>query len=295
MNTLKYLYYRLIGLSDIQAKFRLEHPIEAKPVNISIETEGMYLGTMLMGGLILIAYFIQSIYGLGDLFDPTPKGKSGFNELILLGAWCSREIGQALAFQHAIPMQFLYDVSTEDQTWRLFTYTLLHGGFFHVLFNLMTLKQIGPLIEETFGFSRLIFAWVFAGAGAILLPKLVGIEQPLVVGASGSIFGLIGITMAFGHFLKTPEGLYLRNKMIEWTVICTIFGFAMGGVAHAAHFGGLVSGWILAILLPPPFSRLQKKLSIVVAILAIVCMLYSLYESYRFFEESHIEFENLQD
>ena len=107
------------------------------------------------------------------------------------------------------------------------------------MFNLYALYHIGPLIERTFGAMRVGWIWLLSCAGSVYLPALIIKQAYPTVGASGAIFGLIGVAMVYGHRVGTPQGRLIRNKMIEWTVICTLFGIGMGNVAHSAHFGGL--------------------------------------------------------
>lgn len=162
--------------------------------------------------------------------------------------------------------------------WRLFTYTCLHGNLMHIGFNMVALMQIGPLVARTFGFTRTLFIWVASGALAILLPALI-FPTTVVVGASGSVFGLIGVAMVYGHRVGTSQGLMIRNKMIEWTVFCTLFGFMMGGVAHGAHFGGLTAGGILSFLLPPPRTNLQRSISPLLLVSAIAFASWSVWSA----------------
>ena len=165
-----------------------------------------------------------------------------------------------------------------EEAWRLFTYTCVHGNLWHIAFNMIALLQIGPLVARTFGFTRTLFIWVLSGALAVILP---GLLFPIghVVGASGSVFGLIGVAMAYGHRVGTAQGRFIRNKMIEWTVFCTLFGFAMGGVAHGAHFGGLIAGGALSFILPPPQTTRQRALSPLLLICAVCFMVWSLWSA----------------
>jgi membrane associated rhomboid family serine protease len=253
-----------MGFSENQARYKSEGLVQEQTY---IEPkEPIYWGTMLLGFFMILGYMIQIILDEEGMSHAIFKIS---NKTLVLGA-----------------AGMYFDRLGEEQYWRLFTYTMLHGGIFHLFFNLMTLQQIAPLIEETFGFSRLMFAWVIAGIGAILLPEQANYGSMVVIGASGSIFGFIGIAMAYGHLIKTDHGRYVRNKMIEWTVICTIFGLGMGGVAHGAHFGGLITGWALAILLPPPNSSLKKSISIPLSLLAFAFIFYALYSALQFYEKT---------
>ena len=229
-------------------------------------------GTRLAAALCFFGYGIQVSYGYGGFLNPSPHPL----ELVLLGAVTPPPV-----------------TSLGDEPWRLFTYTILHGGLMHIAFNLIALAQIGPIIERTFGSARFFFSWVLAGAGAIILPRLFGFGGHLVVGASGSVFGLIGMAMAYGHRLQTPRGLYVRNKMIEWTVICTLFGFMMGNVAHSAHFGGLAAGAALSVLLPPPEKALQRSITPILSIMSLSLITYAIYRAAEYFLETRGGFESI--
>ena len=66
-----------------------------------------------------------------------------------------------------------------------------------------------------------------------------------VIGASGSAFRMMGMALVFGHRLGTPEGKSLRDTMIFWAILSTVFGSMGGNVAHGAHFSGLFAGILL--------------------------------------------------
>ena len=116
----------------------------------------------------------------------------------------------------------------------------------HLGFNLFVLMQIGPLVERSFGTGRFLFTYVLAGVGAAVIPAMLsagqGIPVGWTVGASGAIFGLIGLSLVFGHRVGTPEGRHVRDEMIKWTVYTTVFGLLMGGVAHGRTSLGWLAG-----------------------------------------------------
>ena len=219
--------------------------------------------TMLAGYLIQIKMGATLFGGLGG------AGAEVARELIMKGAAIN------------IPLTEYFGA----QSWRLFTYTCLHGNLMHIGFNLIALLQIGPLVARTFGWGRTFFIWLASGATAIILPLAIGPIGP-TVGASGSVFGLIGCAMAFGHRVGTPQGLFIRNKMIEWTVFCTLFGLMMGGVAHSAHFGGLAGGAALSWLLPPARNAKERQLTPLLIIISLLFIGWSCWAAWRF----HIEF-----
>jgi rhomboid protease GluP len=195
--------------------------------------------------LCLFGYLVQIKLG-GTLFGGIGDNYEVSRRILIVGGALPLSLEEYLSAKHS---------------WRLFTYTCLHGNLFHIGFNMLALIQIGPLVARTFGFSRTLFIWVASGATAIILPALI-FPTHLTVGASGAVFGLIGVAMVFGHRIGTPQGLFIRNKMIEWTVFCTLFGMMLGGVAHSAHFGGLIGGGLLSFVIAPPKTNHAKLRSI---------------------------------
>jgi|GEM_PF-1406251 len=264
---LNYLIRRAKGESETQARWRAHNP--QTPTYVPIERTETMWATQGLFGLCVLYYFLQSQLG-GGLIEPFTRDENGMRLLASLGAIWSAGPGHP----------FHYD----QQPWRLVTYSFMHGGFMHIAFNCMALLQIGPLIERSFGLARTLFFWVVTGALAILLPALIfGGQTHMTVGGSGSIFGLIGVAMAYGHRLGTPEGIFVRNKMIEWTVICTMFGMMMGGVAHSAHFGGLFGGIILSFVISPARQRASsKQLGVALLLSSLALILWSFYEAYHF-------------
>jgi membrane associated rhomboid family serine protease len=166
------------------------------------------------------------------------------------------------------------DLTMGGQLWRSVAYSWLHGGAWHIIMNTIVLIQIAPLAENVYGGARLFLAWwLSAIAGAILPILFLGMNAP-VIGASGANFGIMGMAMVFGHRVGTAEGKGLRDTMILWAVLSTVFGFQAGNVAHGAHFSGLLMGIVLSIALPPPQTPTQKRLTTPIAIIAVVIFLW---------------------
>jgi membrane associated rhomboid family serine protease len=290
-----YWWAKLIGQSDTQAAWRarqsLEESVEQKRVTKHFHCvcgQLLLIGTAQCGACHRKQYAPAMYHrGLKEL-----EVGSGYFSIGVMTFLCLLMYGVQVALsgdfisgappREIDPLFFLklgavHPFVPTDQYWRLFTYTLLHGGVMHIGFNLMALYQIGPLIEKSFGPARVLFFWVVSGALAVSLPALIQGGMRPTIGASGSVFGLIGVAMAYGHRIKTAHGLFIRNKMIEWTIICTLFGMMMGGVAHSAHFGGLIAGIGLSYLCPPPNTPSLKRLSPFMALTALAVMGWSLY------------------
>lgn len=139
------------------------------------------------------------------------------------------------------------------QLYRLLSVTLLHAGYVHLLFNMYALYLIGPIVEQIWG-SRLFAGFYVLTAIAASTASIVFSPGP-AVGASGAIFGLIGVLMA-GTRVHLPV-LDQRARAIVpqlgfIVVINLAFGFLAGGaIDNAAHIGGLVSGLWLGLIVPP--------------------------------------------
>lgn len=155
--------------------------------------------------------------------------------------------------------------------WQLITYGFLHGSFSHLFFNGLALYMFGAPLELTWGprrFAIYFFACV-AGAGLIQLIVAsfdmtgVGGAYP-TIGASGGIFGLL---LAYGMLfpnqrvmlLIPPIPMKARTLVIVYGAIELFLGAtgSQSGVAHFAHLGGMLFGWLLIRYWrgQPPFKR----------------------------------------
>ena len=141
------------------------------------------------------------------------------------------------------------------QIWQLLTYGFLHGSLSHLFFNMLALFMFGAPLEQTWGEKRFLTYYLVCVAGAglcqVLVGWLVGSESP-VLGASGGVFGLL---LAYGMMfpnqrvmlLFPPIPMKARTFVIVFGAIELLFGFAgwQPGVAHFAHLGGMLFGWLM--------------------------------------------------
>lgn len=138
--------------------------------------------------------------------------------------------------------------------WQLVTYTFLHGGPWHLLVNMLGLFFFGPELERVLGRARFLGAYflcgICAGAGWILLS---GFKPALCIGASGAVFGLLGIFGAlYPHrqvtllvFFVLPVTLSARALVIVLMAVSVVFMIGdTGTVAHAAHLAGGLAGYL---------------------------------------------------
>jgi membrane associated rhomboid family serine protease len=139
--------------------------------------------------------------------------------------------------------------------WQLVTYAFLHGSMLHLLFNMFALYMFGTAIEQVFGSRRYLIYYavcvVSAALAQLLVAKLMGGFYP-TVGASGGVFGLL---LAYGLYfpnnrvmlLFPPIPLPARVFVLIYAALELVMGVtgAQSGVAHFAHLGGMVGGFIM--------------------------------------------------
>jgi membrane associated rhomboid family serine protease len=153
---------------------------------------------------------------------------------------------------------FALQPGDDFQPWQLVTYGFLHdpSGFAHIFFNMFALYMFGSDIERLFG-SRFYLAYYFvsvivAGGCHLLVTSLLGAPATPMVGASGGIYGLL---LAFAWYfpqrrvmlLIPPIPMSARTFVIVFGVIEFVFGVTgtQAGVAHFAHLGGMLGGWLM--------------------------------------------------
>jgi membrane associated rhomboid family serine protease len=130
--------------------------------------------------------------------------------------------------------------------WQVVTYMFLHGGFWHLFFNLLVLYFIGNMIESVWGARRLIRYYLACGIGGGLLHMLFQYDAS-VVGASGAIFGLyLAAAMLFPDsyvYLYFLVPVKVKYFVIGLAVLQLANGIAgPSGVAYFAHMGGMLAG-----------------------------------------------------
>jgi membrane associated rhomboid family serine protease len=148
--------------------------------------------------------------------------------------------------------------------WQLITSAFLHDGFSHLFFNMFGLLMFGPDIERVLGTQRFLIYYFVCMIGASLLhlavTHLTATQLVPTLGASGAVFGVL---LAFGMLFPQRRILLLIPPipMRAW-VFVTLYGLAelamgvfgtMQGVAHFAHLGGMLAGFLLLLYWRIPF------------------------------------------
>jgi len=139
------------------------------------------------------------------------------------------------------------------ELYRLVTVTLLHASLIHLGFNMYALYLIGPVVERIWGW-RLFALFYLLTAIAASTTSILFSPGP-AVGASGAIFGLIGILIAgtrVHHPVLDQRARQIVPQLGFLVVINLALGFFAGGaIDNAAHIGGLISGLWLGLIVPP--------------------------------------------
>jgi membrane associated rhomboid family serine protease len=143
------------------------------------------------------------------------------------------------------------DVLGKLRLWQLVTYMFLHGGFFHILFNMFMLWMFGSEMERTWGSDTFIRFYFFTGIGAGVLSWITAPGSTSVtIGASGAIFGIL-LAYAMTYPNRMVLVYFLFPVKVKYLVIflgalefLAAFNYTAPGIAHFGHLGGLLFGYI---------------------------------------------------
>ena len=164
------------------------------------------------------------------------------------------------------------------ENWRFVTPIFIHIGLLHLAFNSYALWIIGPHVEKLYGGPRFLLLYILTGIGGVWASYWYHPEVTSA-GASGAIFGMFGVLLVFSlRHRKSVPAFFSRalGKGILLTVAINLaIGFMIPMIDNAAHLGGLVTGGLLAFVVPfarpgeterPFFKVVQAALVILVAV-----------------------------
>jgi rhomboid protease GluP len=184
------------------------------------------------------------------------------------------------------------------EVWRLVTASFLHGGIIHLLFNMYALYIVGNYIEHFYGRKKLLTTYILTAIGASAFSVIgslwgvwssAGLQKDLAlsVGASGAVFGMIGVLLGNklrNNIYEPPLNIDTRQLLaIVFYNLLIGFGLNLTGGAFAidnwAHCGGLITGIVLGLLFNTVNNFYQPKwhkiLETALFVLALLIMIAS--------------------
>jgi membrane associated rhomboid family serine protease len=184
--------------------------------------------------------------GFGMRMTPGVKNLILANVAVYLAQIFLPQIARADIFGLVTP-----DVISKLMIWQVFTYMFLHStqGIFHILLNMFILWMFGTRLESNMGTKEFLKYYFLAGiaAGIANIFWNWGPVPSITIGASGAVYGLLAAFALF--YPDEPIYLYflfpIRSKYFVLIIAIIEFLSAYGhdGIAHIAHFGGMVAGF----------------------------------------------------
>ena len=170
-----------------------------------------------------------------------------------------------------------YPASQYFRPWQIITHMFMHGGIWHIVFNMYALVMFGSIIERTIGEKKFLILYFVCGLGAVALhlgvqyiqaqtflagiakgtanaaANYAALKMTPTLGASGAIYGLlIAYAMLFPDARLSLIFLPFTSMSSKtWVIIFAVIELLTGitgtvsGVAHFAHLGGMLFGWLL--------------------------------------------------
>jgi len=199
------------------------------------------------------------------------------NLFVFMLMWSSSELSLrvlTLSFSDAVLLAYGAQLHAlisppNNQWWRVVTSMFVHINLLHLVMNMFSLLILGPFVEKLYGSAKFVVFWVVTGiAGSLamyftLRPSLAQgtfgsfifkAEDVPAAGASGALFGLIGVLFVFGikYRRELPEGFkrVFGTGLLPIIFINLFIGFiGRSFIGNSAHLGGLFAGAILALFI----------------------------------------------
>ena len=168
--------------------------------------------------------------------------------VFLISAWISKNIFDIDIYTLIIMGAKVNSLIDKGQVWRLITCAFLHGGLIHIFFNMYALKILGPEIEYVYGKVKYLVIYLLSAIAASIFSYIFG-PPAVSVGASGAIFGLFGAMLIFGIKHRKQMGKAYMMNILQVIFVNVIIGISSSNIDNAAHFGGLIVGALIALLL----------------------------------------------
>ena len=151
----------------------------------------------------------------------------------------------------------LQEKNFAGEPWRLFTACFVHLGIVHIAMNTFALVMLGPRVERMVGPWGFLVAYIASGLVGEIVSSAFN-PSIVSVGASGAIFGLVGVQMAVLFLQPTSPLQQSMNSAWGWIIAYVVYnlinGFTQPGIDNAAHIGGLIGGGLCGLVLAQPLE-----------------------------------------
>ena len=229
----------------------------------ALRSLGQDLGFVpLVTGISTVAYVASLVLSVGNISTNIGLNFLGVNTCTLLQFGASG----------SLPVFGLH------RWWTVLSAAWLHANLLHIFFNMYWVRQLGPAVAELYGPGRMVIVYT---AGAIvgftasstagmmlgILPPILS-GAPLTVGASASIFGLLGALVYYG---RRGGSRLVYSQALSYALTMFVFGLIMPGIDNYAHAGGFLGGYLAGRVLDPLHpERINHMLA------AVICLVLSL-------------------
>lgn len=149
--------------------------------------------------------------------------------------------------------------------WTALSAIYLHGGVLHILFNMLWIRSLGPGVVDIYGTARAFVIFTVSGVLGFVVSNLA--SGTPTIGASGSIFGLLGALIVYGR--KRGGGAH-TSQLWQWAILMFVMGFVVPSVNNWAHAGGFAGGFLTASVMR---FEAEKRETSQVQLLAIALLL----------------------
>ena len=139
---------------------------------------------------------------------------------------------------------------------RLLTAAFLHGGLIHLVVNMYALNALGGLIDKIYGVKKYLVIYFVSALSSSYLSYLM--SDYLSIGASGAIFGLMGGAIVFAIKEKDKIGKGFLSNLLSVVALNIFLGLTQSNIDNFGHFGGLIGGIVIALIIYPRKNRNMK-------------------------------------
>jgi membrane associated rhomboid family serine protease len=201
---------------------------------------------LILAGVIVAIELLLELADRGILFDPSLRSRA-----YMVGAfWAGLLRGMEPIFSLQPYTMFL-------------SHAFLHGGFLHMAMNMAVLLGLGRYVSDRYGAGAILpVFFVSAIAGAAVFGLIAPSEMPMV-GASGAVFGFVGVWIVADWRRLRERGLSVRpvaTRVLTLAALNVAFFFALSGMlAWEAHLGGFVAGVVCGLWLEARRGRSLRR------------------------------------